>query len=561
MLTNRKTCLQFDDYISPTFTITNGTTQGCPSSMVYYTFYNASLINTAKNKNETSIGFVDDTMFLAVADSLQEAHNIIKDMMERLDGGFDWSTTHNSPFELSKLALMNFPRSLQEILPTDLELTRHNTDGSTTNQTINTVSSYKYLGVIIDPKIRWTTYHQKVTANATWWTHQVTRLSRVSGGMPPKRLRQLYNTVAVPAFTYAADIWYLGLHLSPKGLKCLGSITITKKLTSIQRRITRAITGALSTTAGNVLEAHTNLLPIDLLFNKVLFRAATRIASLPSSHPLFSLSCRAAKRYVRQHRSPLHNLFHSTVIKPDTVETVDVFRRCSSYIPSFDSAILNSKPEALAAAKIHHNTKVSVYCDGSSFENGTGGAAALYINKIEKSSLRYYLRPANKHTVYEGKLIGLALAMHLLTSLCFRLTSYTVIGTDNQASIKALTNQRPHPGHYLLDRIHDAAECLHTKQHRLSNPRTTNPVKRNAIDLQIHWTPSHANFSPNERADALAKWAARGSSSYRRLLPPFLHKKPLPLSFPSLRQGNLSNIHKKWKKRWKTSLLGQLRTT
>jgi len=82
MLTNRKTQLQFNDFVSPTFAITNGTTQGCPSSMVYYAFYNAPLINTAKNKNKTSIGFVDDTMFLAVADFLQEAHSIIKDMME-----------------------------------------------------------------------------------------------------------------------------------------------------------------------------------------------------------------------------------------------------------------------------------------------------------------------------------------------------------------------------------------------------------------------------------------------------------------------------------------------
>jgi len=174
----------------------------------------------------------------------------------------------------------------------------------------------------------------------TWWTHHVTCLSCASGGMPPKRLRQLYNTVAVPAFTYAADIWYLGPHLSPKGLKCLGSVAITKKLTSIQQRITRAITGALSMTAGNVLETHANLLPIDLLFNKVIFRAATRIATLPPSHPLFSLSYRAAKRYVQRHRSPLHNLFHSTGVIPDTVKTINTICRCPNYIPSFETTIV-----------------------------------------------------------------------------------------------------------------------------------------------------------------------------------------------------------------------------
>ena len=35
-------------------------------------------------------------------------HVKLKDMMERPGGGFDWSYMHNSPFELSKMALMNF---------------------------------------------------------------------------------------------------------------------------------------------------------------------------------------------------------------------------------------------------------------------------------------------------------------------------------------------------------------------------------------------------------------------------------------------------------------------
>ena len=109
MLTNRKTHLKFDDYISPPIDVNNGTTQGCPLSMILYAFYNAPLIETALHKHETSIGFVDDCMYLAVADSLPEAHDMIKNMMERPNGGFSWSTSHNSPFELTKLALMNFP--------------------------------------------------------------------------------------------------------------------------------------------------------------------------------------------------------------------------------------------------------------------------------------------------------------------------------------------------------------------------------------------------------------------------------------------------------------------
>jgi len=179
--------------------------------MILYAFYNALLIQVALHRHETSLGFVDNSMFLAVANSITEAHTILKDMMECPGGGFDWSTTYNSPFELSKLALMNFPRSHYNIIPTNLSISRLNLNGTSTHQTVKTVASYKYLGIIFDSKLHWTAHLQRIIASTTWWSTQATRLSKVSGGMPPCRIHQLYNTVAVPAFTYAADIWFTGI--------------------------------------------------------------------------------------------------------------------------------------------------------------------------------------------------------------------------------------------------------------------------------------------------------------------------------------------------------------
>lgn len=129
-----------------------------------YAFYNAPLISIAMSSNEASLGFVDDTMFLAIGNTLNDAHAILKDMMKRSEGGFQWSITHNPPFELSKLALMDFLRSSCDPIPPNLTITRHNTDSSLTSQIVTTTTMYKYLGVMFDPSLRWNAHFSKVTA-------------------------------------------------------------------------------------------------------------------------------------------------------------------------------------------------------------------------------------------------------------------------------------------------------------------------------------------------------------------------------------------------------------
>jgi hypothetical protein len=106
---------------------------------------------------------------LAIGDSLASCHERLKDMMEREGGGFKWSCTHNSPFELSKTALMDFPRSFHDSSPGNLNLDNPNMDRTVSNFKVKPVASYKYLGVIFDPKLRWSLQHTKATIIAACW--------------------------------------------------------------------------------------------------------------------------------------------------------------------------------------------------------------------------------------------------------------------------------------------------------------------------------------------------------------------------------------------------------
>jgi hypothetical protein len=359
-LTGHTTHLKFDDFVSDPIWLTNSTTQGNPPSMIYYAFYNAPLLDTAKSKDELSPGFVVDSIMLAIGDSLASCHKRLKDMMEREGGGFEWSHTHNSPFELSKTALMDFPRSFCNSSLGDLSLDKPNMDGTVSNFKVKPVALYKYLGVIFDPKLHWSLQHIKATTMAAFWASQVGHLAKASSRVPTARAKQLYNTVAVPRFSYGAEVWYSYLHKPVGAGKTKGSVTVTNKLRSVQHKVAKAITGGLSTTAGDIQDVHAFILLIELLFWELLYRAALHLCALHASHPLHPLLPSAAHCKVKQHLSPIHHLLHFVSINPKNVEAIMPVRRGPGYTPSFKMVIPPSKDDTLLLVTI--TNKASPVC-------------------------------------------------------------------------------------------------------------------------------------------------------------------------------------------------------
>jgi hypothetical protein len=115
--------------------------------MLFYAFYNTSLVETATLSNESSQGFVDDTMLLVTGRSLTQNHVALKNMMERENGAFDWLIAHNSPFEISKFALMDFTRRRPNSESLPLELIFKPPDSPPSRHSIKPTTSHKFLGL------------------------------------------------------------------------------------------------------------------------------------------------------------------------------------------------------------------------------------------------------------------------------------------------------------------------------------------------------------------------------------------------------------------------------
>lgn len=140
------------------------------------------------------------------------------------------------------------------------------------------------------------------------------------------------------------------------------------------------------------MDVHAHILPVDLLFHKVLYRAAARICTLPNMHPLYALARRAASKFVNLHRSPLHFLFHLTGLHPDDTETITPIRRPRSYEVPHTTHIEGSKEDALCVAQqINDTATVRVYVDGSGYKNGIGASAVMYEGARVIVVRRYHL--------------------------------------------------------------------------------------------------------------------------------------------------------------------------
>ncbi|KAH7920552.1 ribonuclease H-like protein [Leucogyrophana mollusca] len=148
--------------------------------------------------------------------------------------------------------------------------------------------------------------------------------------------------------------------------------------------------------------------------------------------------------------------------------------------------------------------EVRVYSDGSGIDGGIGAAAVLIRDGRIERVLKLHLGSIEKYTVYEAELAGLVLAAELIRTEEKRVRS-AVIYSDNQAAVQAATNPRPGPRHHIIDSLFE----------ELTRAKKKHGLKKIAI-IRI---PGHTGIEGNERADVLAKEAARGSSSPIKRLP------------------------------------------
>lgn len=131
---------------------------------------------------------------------------------------------------------------------------------------------------------------------------------------------------------YAADVWCLGLIAKGRGKKNAGrgAQGFTLKMEQVWRMIITMITDGMRTTATDILDAHTNILPFQQLLCKVCHRATLHMVTLDKTHPhhkgihtAYNSCTRRNFESCKRHPSPLHHLLDEFNLNLHTIEIID----------------------------------------------------------------------------------------------------------------------------------------------------------------------------------------------------------------------------------------------
>ena len=537
-LEGRKTQMVFDGYSSDNFAVDNGLDQGDPQSVVLYLIYNADLAEIPRERNgESSILFVDDNSVLVIGKDFRETGNKMRDIFSREGGINEWADNHNCNFGPKKYQLCQLSRRrTREVFRPRRTTPEHRPDLTLNGHRIRAAPVVKLLGIYIDQELRWKEQSAAALRKGQDWLLQFGRLAKVSKGISMKLTRRLYISMAIPRIFYGANVFLTPTQHKPGATLKKDNRAIITRLTSIQRRAAIMITGAMSSTPGDLLDAHADLIPIPILVDKMLQQAALRFATLPTTHPLYEAIKNASKRHVKRHPTPLHYLMNNyRGIKPHLVETIEAARMAPNWVPNLAIRIAATR-EMAKQEETDERATIRVYSDGSGMEGMIGAAAVLFKDGTMKRSKRYRLGSDKHHTVFEGEGVGMILGIDLIKEERDEVAGMIPLGVDNQSAIIATGSIKPMPSHYIWDALH----------RQLRDTVKTHP----GMDLLVKWTPGHADIEGNEKADEEAKKAITEGSSQRL---PKLLRGTLPKSKSAMKQAYNAKLRGIVTKKWKNS--------
>ncbi|KDQ26830.1 hypothetical protein PLEOSDRAFT_1084565 [Pleurotus ostreatus PC15] len=315
------------------------------TELAYELIWNQEHYTEQRDKTKLGLLFTDDAAIVVTGAMFVDTHARIQEIMTGRHGIFKWARNHNCEFGVDRFQLLDMsqkkvphpmcPRKRVPLARRDLVLNRTRVASSKQRATVEpTGSSSIGKGEGLDVKVR-------KTGETVVWNNSKLRATEAQ---------------------------------KAKGMRV--QRVIVRKLTVAQCKAMIMVTGAMCTTATDVMEALTGSLPFHLVVERHQFQAALRLATLPEGHPLHQHVKRAARQDVKGHQTPLHALMNGFKVDIQGVETVKATRWDVTWRSRLKMVIAGLRIEAVRVEE-WDQTRVKIYTDGSGYKGQVGAAAVM----------------------------------------------------------------------------------------------------------------------------------------------------------------------------------------
>lgn len=452
LLTDRQITSNWGGAIA-TRQVNRGAPQGGILSPVLFNLIMNTIFTLHNNKSHINFYvYADDLAMLIEAEDYRSAVHITNFELRKLA---NWARGHSLTFSPSKTNALLF---YKKIPPLELPLLLN-------GEKIQWETEVKYLGVIIDNKLKWKSHLQYVHNKCQATMFQMSKIVGATWGTSPKVMYLIYNCIVKPALLYGAVAW----------IKCLNKVTYLRKLQKIQSQACRLILGVQRSTPVAAMEVILNLRPLELEAETKAILAAGRLRRFQDWRLEEGDTALTTARFLENKINDRYN----TIDLPTTNGKKSMIYTFFEY--KIDPEMRSQHLEVTPPDHDH----VHVYTDGSKDDQKQVGFGYTIKTKTKSLTHEAHFNLGTMPSVFQAEVMAVKTAAEWILNQDPNGKTFDFY-IDNQAAIYALKKVT------ITDGL-----IKETK-------RALNLLSNNNL-VRLNWIPGHSGFRGNEIADRKAK--------------------------------------------------------